>query len=81
MREIVTPEFFPFHVLDQDGDALVIVRQIVLMTVQERIRIDAAGIYAGNGVCQGEQVFFQRALIGTEDAFIFSRKGGAKIIL
>jgi hypothetical protein len=81
LREIITAILFPFNVLDQDGDALVIICQAILVAVHERIGVDAAGIYPGNCIGQRKQVFFQCALIGTEDTLVFSRKRSTEIIL
>ena len=50
-----------------------------MMTVQERIWVNSTGIYSGNGIGQGKQVFILCALIGAENAFIFPAKEVPKL--
>ena len=71
MWEIIATELFPFHVLDQDGNTFIVICQAALMTVQERIWIDAAGIYPGDCIGQGKEVLLQCSLVGAKNAFIF----------
>ena len=81
MRQVVTPEALALHHLDQDCHALVVILQAAAAPVKQRIGVQRGGIHPGDGPRQGVQVLRMAALVGQEDAFVFTGKRGAKIIL
>ncbi len=81
MWKEVASHLFAFHKLDQDADALIIISQFLEMAIEQRVRIHDAGVDSGDGVCQCRKFFFLRALVREKDAFVFTGKGSAEVIL
>ncbi len=87
-REVVAAMALAFHLLDQDGHALVEVDQAHLGAVDQRIGVERAGVDTQHSLRRIAQVLFQRALVRQEVAFVlagercieavFQQAGGAE---
>ena len=80
MRHEIFIKLLTFHELEQHGNAFIVFHQPLGVAIEQRIRVDAGGIYACNGFGQGLQVFFGRALVGAKITVVFACKGIAKIV-
>lgn len=80
MRHEILIKLLTFHELEQHGDAFIIFHQPLGVAIEQRIRVDAGGIYTGNGFGQGLQVFFGRTLVGAKITVVFACKGIAKVV-
>ena len=79
--EEVTLVFAAFDLLQDDRHALVVVDQAHLASIEQRVGAEDAGVDLRGRPHQVAQVLLARALVGTEDAFIFPCKGRADVVL
>jgi len=80
-REVVAAVALAFHLLDQDGHALVEVEQAGLGAVDQRVRVERAGVDAQHGLRRVAQVFLQRALVGQEVAVVLAGERCVEAVL
>ena len=66
---------------DQQRHLLVTIQEMTLGTVHYRIRIDGAGVYLLYSALKHLVALLETALIGTENALIFSGEGIAEAVL
>src|SRR3972149_1023064 len=66
--------------MDKPRYSRVVVLQLLAAAVQERVRLERAGVGAGDGIGQRPQVLLRRALVRTEVAVVFPGERGAEVV-
>ena len=69
------------HFLDQHAHSLVVVDQVFLPPVADRVRAKGAGVHLGHGADQGLESLLQRTLVRQENGVVLAGKGGTEIVL
>ncbi len=77
-REKVAPHSGADNLLDHDTHLLVKVKQTALGAILDGIRAKDRRVHLGNRVEERGKAFLLTALVGQKQAFIFSRKCGAR---
>ena len=69
-REVQVAVALALHHLQQDRHPLVEVEDLLLLAIQQHVRIVDARIHARDGFQERSEVVFERALVGAEDALV-----------
>ena len=69
------------HSHDQQSHLLIAVKEVALCAVFDRVRVNGAGVDLLDRALKDVVALFQTALIGAENALVFSGEGVAESVL
>ena len=81
VRIVVVAVNVAAHAHDQQRHLLVTIKKVALCAVFDRVRVNGAGVDLLDRALKDVVALFQTALIGAENALVFSGEGVAESVL